>query len=299
MPPVTTNTSAAELAKALELFLAEHPGAALYEDGRLLFEMQTARYSLSAEHGRCTLQLWSEERNLVRTIVGLESRKGMLRLSATRFGQTRPQTLQLVADGDQRTPSTRNASRTRYMRLLERVLGRSFPEFKVDGMRTAMDLEHSFGPAYARGFMLRGTSAFAVIGVNASEAQATIDGVLTLGILWLAHCREHGGNRRLFQGLKVVVPAGIAELTRSRMAALNTAMAQWELFELDEQTEMLTQIDIHDGNLEMHMTHAFRTDTALERCGESVAALPGRGDDRHAARPNGGDRPARTADVTG
>lgn len=272
MPPVI-DTSAAEFAKALELFLAEHPGAALYEDGRVLFEMETARYSLSAEHGRCTLHLWSEERNLVRTIVGLESRKGMLRLLATRFGQTRPQTLQLMADRDQRTPSTRNASRTRYMRLLERVLGRSFPELKVDGMRTAMDLEHSFGPAYARGFLVRGTHAFAVIGVNASEGQATIDGVLTLGILWLAHCREHGGNRRLFQGLKVVVPAGTAELTRSRMAALNIAMAHWELFELDEQSEMLTQIEVHDGNLEMHMTHAFRPDTALERCRESVAHL--------------------------
>ena len=56
-------------------------------------------------------------------------------------------------------------------------------------MRTAMDLEHSFGPAYARGFLLRGPNASAVIGVNAGESQATIDGILTLGILWLDHCR--------------------------------------------------------------------------------------------------------------
>src|SRR6266568_6812826 len=217
MPPAKSSASPSELARALERFLAEHSGAALYEDGRVLFEMQTARYSLSAEHGRCTIHLWSEERNLVRTIVGMEARKSGLRLSSLRFGQSRVQTLHLVGDRDQRTPSTRSAARTKYLHLLERALGRSFPEFKVDGMRTSADLEYSFGPAYARGHLLRGTNAFAVIGVNASEAQATIEGVLTLGILWLDYCREHGASRRLFQGLKVVVPAGTAELTRSRM----------------------------------------------------------------------------------
>ena len=105
MPPNTTGVAPAELAQALELFLAEHPRAALLEDGRVLFDMQRAHYSLSAEHGRCVLHLWSDERNLVRTIVvEISPRNGMLRLYATRFGQSRPQTLQLVADRDQRTP---------------------------------------------------------------------------------------------------------------------------------------------------------------------------------------------------
>ena len=35
-----------------------------------------------------------------------------------------------------------------------------------------------------------GTQAWAVIAVNAEETQATVDGILTLGVLWLAHCRE-------------------------------------------------------------------------------------------------------------
>ncbi len=75
MPSLKTETSAAELACALEAFLAEHPRAAVLEDGRVLFEMQTARYALSAEHGRCVLHLWSEERNLVRTVTGIDARK--------------------------------------------------------------------------------------------------------------------------------------------------------------------------------------------------------------------------------
>ncbi len=63
-----------------------------------------------------------------------------------------------------------------------------------------MDLEHSFGPAYARGLLVRGQQCWALIGVNAEESQATIDGVLTLGILWLAYCREHVAGKRVCQG---------------------------------------------------------------------------------------------------
>ena len=39
-------------------------------------------------------------------------------------------------------------------------------------MRSAMDLEHSFGPAYVRGHLLRGTAADAVIGVSQAESGA-------------------------------------------------------------------------------------------------------------------------------
>src|SRR3954451_21298009 len=109
MPPAKTDISSAELAQGLEHFLAENPRAALLEDGRVLFDLQTAHYSLSAEHGRCVLHLWSDERNIVRTVVGVEQRRGSLRLLTTRFGQTRPQALHLIADRDQRSPTTRNA----------------------------------------------------------------------------------------------------------------------------------------------------------------------------------------------
>ncbi len=266
MPSLTNDTSAVELARALEVFLAEHPRAAVIEDGRILFDMGSAKYALSAEYGRCVLHLWSEERNLVRTVVGIDPKHEVLRLQVKRFGQTKPQLLQLVPDRDQRTPTTRTTSRTKYLRVLERVLGRSFPDFDVDGMRNAMDLEHSFGPAYARGTLVRGGAAWAVIGVGGDETQSTIDGVLTLGILWLAYCREHAGGRRLFEGLKVVVPHGTSEVTRARMAWMNSALAKWELYELDQRTDELIRMDPADqGNLDIRLAHAFRSETALER----------------------------------
>jgi hypothetical protein len=190
------------------------------------------------------------------------------------MGAARPQFLELVPTSDRRTPTARDAARRNYQRLLERVLTRHFMGSKVDGLRTAMDLEHSFGPAYVRGRLLKGTAADAVIGVGDAESGSVIDGVLTLGILWLDYCRQHAHARRHFGGLKVVVPAGAWRPTAERMAWLNHAAANFELFTLDERSEELAPVDFRDtGNLESHLVHAFSRDAALERCSPGIGRL--------------------------
>lgn len=197
--------SAGKLAQSVEEFLAQHPAAALLEDGRMIFDLRSARYSVGESHGRCLLQFWSDERNLMRTVVEVRQRAQSLRLMTRRMGVVKPQALELVPSCDRRTPTARDAARRNYQRLLERVLTRVFIGSKVDGLRSAMDLEHSFGPAYVRGRLLRGTAAEAVIGVSEAESASTIDGVLTLGVLWLDYCRKHSEGRRHFGGLKVIV----------------------------------------------------------------------------------------------
>jgi hypothetical protein len=271
MPTAATEIPAAELARELEDFFAEHPQAAVLEDGRVIFDMPSARFSLSAEQGRCLLHLWSEERNIVRTVVGLQARKDSLRLETRRFGHARGQVLELVPSSDRRTPSTREATRTKYLRVLERVLAQSFHGWSVEGLRTAADLENSFGPAYARGMLVRGTAAWAVIGVNVEELQPTIDGILTLGILWLAYCREHGGGRRLLEGLKIIVPPGTGGTTCARVPWLNEAAAKWEVYELDERAEQLAQLDLQDGgNLHAKLVYAFDPGMAREHFRGSI-----------------------------
>ena len=137
-----------------------------------------------------------------------------------------------------------------------------------------MDLEKSFGPAYARGSLVQGQKAWAVIAVNEEETQGTVDGILTLGILWLHHCRESGDGRRLYQGLKVIVPRGMATLTLSRLAWLNPAAAQWELWELDQPTEELEQRDAADhGNLTTRLMHAPNEQAARERFADATGRV--------------------------
>ena len=82
------------------------------------------------------------------------------------------------------------------------------------------------------------------------------------------------GGRRLFEGLKVVVPQGTSEVTRARMAWMNPALAKWEIYELDERTDELARLDPADqGNLDVRLVHAFNREAALEQC----AREPSRG----------------------
>src|SRR5579875_187273 len=248
--------SASEIAEAVGSFLAAHTEAAVVEDGKVIFDLRSAKSSLSTEHEHCSLHLWSEERNLVRRIASATLRGGSLRLATVRFGHVQTKLLELVPSRQRRTPGPRDSARTRYMRLLERALARRFPECQVESFRASMNLEHSFGPAYARGMLRQGNTSWAVIGIGEHETAVTIEGILTTGILWLHHCREHAGGKRLFSGLKVVVPRGSALLTRSRMAWLNPDAAQWELLALDQSSEEMTPCDVADsGNLRTRLIH--------------------------------------------
>ena len=265
---------AADLARSIETFFADYPHAVVLEDGQVLFDLRIDHCSITSDHGRCLLHLWSAERNLVRTVSGLQPRKDTLRLETRRFGQSRPQTLTLVPDPDFRTPTARDTSRRRYLRSLEQALAATFPEWKPESFRSAMDLEHSFGPAYARGLQIRGQSTWAVTGVGPEEPPSVIEGALTLGILWLAYCRERASGRRLVHGLKLIVPAGAAAVARARMAWLDPGIAQWELWELHPATGELTSCPVaQDGNLEIQFPHAFDPQAALDRCHLAVDHL--------------------------
>jgi hypothetical protein len=253
-----------------------------------------ARYSVTESHGRCLLQLWSEERNLIRTVLELQPRAHSLRVMTRRMGAPKPQALELVPNSDRRTPTARDSARRNYQRLLERVLNRTFLGAKIDGLRSAMDLEHSFGPAYVRGRLLRGTAADAIIGVGEAESSATIDGILTLGVLWLDYCRQKADARRHFGGLKVIVPKGSWRTTAERMAWMNHSAAEFQLFTLDERSEELEPVDFRDsGNQVARLVHAFCPQAALERCQAGIdkvlSLLPPDAKSRIEIRPQFGD----------
>jgi hypothetical protein len=262
------------LAEALETFLTATPHALVMEDGAVLFEMAQARFSVQAASGRCVLQLWSEERNLVRTVISVEKRKDTLRLEVMRFGQTKPQLLRLVADRDQRTPFLRDTARTRYLRLLERLLTRHFGDWKVSALRASADPEHSFGPAHVRCLLERGQSAWGLVAINGEEMASSVDGIVAAAVLWLEYCRVRAGKRRVVEGVKILVPARTAATVRARLAWMNPESAKWELYEVDEVHEELAPIAIEvDGNLEVHLSTAFRRESALERCRKGVDRL--------------------------
>ena len=131
-----SNISSRHLAVLLEQFLADAPQAVAIEDGELLFEFATAKYSVSGE-GKCILHLWSENRNAVRRVLSAEEKGRILRLSVLHFGQSQPVTLEICADGDRRKGTAKLAARTQYQQLLRRVLLREYPGFKLEHLSSA------------------------------------------------------------------------------------------------------------------------------------------------------------------
>ncbi|MEO6829435.1 MAG: hypothetical protein ABI164_06460 [Acidobacteriaceae bacterium] len=261
----TPPTPPDQIAALLQKFIDEQPAAVLVENGRILFDLRLSSATVVAEHGHCVFHVWSEQRDLVRNVVDITVRKTGLRLHVLRMGQTRPQTMELQPQ-QRRLPSQRETTRTKFIPLLERVLPRYFPDQKVEALRTAMDLERSFGPAYARGMLVRGSSAWAVIAINGEESQALIDGALTLGVLWLHHCREQSGGRRVVEGLRLILPRGKSSVIAARLRWMNRRAANWELYELDEKTEELYLRDPESqGNLDSHLIHAPNTAAAQDR----------------------------------
>jgi hypothetical protein len=274
------------LNQTMQAFLAEAAGAVVLEDGAATFDLAQAKYSISGEYNKCLLHIWSAERNAVRRVLEAEVKGGTLRLAVQRLGQSRPTKLEICRQHDRRSPSEKKVARRSYEQKLRRAIERHLPEYRITRLTTGVDLEKSFGPIYARGVVRRGQSGFAVLGVNASETQASVDAALTFAILWLDACRENprvaqnrggvGHAGMLIEGLVLFVPHGRSALARERMANLNRAAAKWRLFEFDEHHDAVVEIDCSDrGNVATRLVHATNEAAALERFAQSITRVRG------------------------
>jgi hypothetical protein len=277
-------TSPDAIAEVIAAYLTENPTALLVEDGRVLFDFAVAHYSAAAERERCLLQVWSEERNVVRRVLSAERKADVLRLSVQRFGQARPSRVELCPAGERRAATALRAQRAVYQSHLERAAALAFPGFVLERLTTSADLAHSFGGVCARGLLRRGQQRVAIVGLGAGEPQSSIDNAVATAILWLDYCREHLCTRgRTSRGerseghvttLALFVPEGRTHSARLRMGLLNREAAEWRLFALDETTGHATEIDLTgELNIDTRLVHNFDRRQTLERFAISIAHL--------------------------
>lgn len=262
------------LARTLEQFLLESRNGVVVEQGEIVFDLDSARFSVTAERGRCLLHMWSAERNMVREVIDAELKKDALRLAVRKFAQSRPHQLQICRERDRRTPAARKTARTHYSKLLERVLQREFPEWTVGKLATSMNLERSFSPVYTRGLMRRGRLAIAVLGVNQQETQASIDAALTFGLLWLDHCRQKEAGRCTVEGLQIYVPPKKSATLRLRMAYLNYGAGRLQLRELEESDGSCDPKELAPLNdLESHLQRRANAEHVQTQFAEAIAKI--------------------------
>ena len=110
--------------------------------------------------------------------------------------------------------------------------------------------------------MDRGPDAYAVLGAAPDEDGATIDGILTFGLIWLARTRERARNRRI-RGLRLFLPRGSSAVTAHRLAALASPQ-EIELYEYDSSQWRVRRVAISDaGNLATWLIPRREAETAL------------------------------------
>jgi hypothetical protein len=271
MPTGIEYSLAEQITAQIEQYLASAPTAIVIEDGNVIFDFTSAHYSISPEREKCVLQIWSDERNIVRRVIGSTVKNDSLRLSVMRMGQSKPSILEFHIDSDRRTPSARRVMRAQFQRLMERMIAKSFPGWTLGKFSSAADIEKSFGPAYTRGWVRRGQQYFAVLGVSGEETQATIDAAVSMAVLWLEDCRERFAGKAVVEGACICVPQERGAAVRLRMGHLDREAAKWRLFEIDSRSESMQELDTNDiGNVATRLVRCPNTEQVRERMKASI-----------------------------
>ena len=188
------------------------------ENGEWLAGLEGVRYEVSTQGQAALLHMWSSEQSLVRRVLRVadESEHRVL-LEVSRLGYSRPAQLEFVAGGAPR--ETRRVDREQFSGRLRRTLTDHFPDENVESLASSPDLHHSISGSYTRGIVRRGSEAYAVLAASPGEDAATIDGILTFGLIWLQHARDRA-RRFSVHGLRLFLPRGSSTVTAHRMSAL-------------------------------------------------------------------------------
>ncbi|HWZ56087.1 MAG TPA: hypothetical protein VNZ63_08455 [Verrucomicrobiae bacterium] len=220
---------ATELRRALDCVCAA--GAPeVRENGEWLAGLDGVQYEVRAEGDAALLHLWSAEQSLVRRVIRVaEETRERVVLEVSRFGYSRNAQLEIVADGQGH--ETRRVEREQFSGRFRRLLTDHFPDETVESLSTSADLHHSISGSYTRGLVRRGSSAHAVLSASPHEDTGTIDGILTFGLIWLQHTRDHA-RRCTVQGLRLFLPHRTSTVTAHRMTAL-ASPEEVELYEYE------------------------------------------------------------------
>jgi hypothetical protein len=220
---------ASELRRALDGLCAV--GAPeVRENGEWLAGLEGAQYEVSPQGEAALLHMWSAQQTLVRRVLRIaEESRDRVVLEVSRFGYSRHAQLEFVTGGPPR--ETRRVGREQFSNRLRRILTDHFPDETVESLATSADLHHSISGSYTRGLVHRGSEAYAVLAASPNEDGATIDGILTFGLIWLQHTRDRA-RRYSVHGLRLFLPRGNSSVTAHRMAAL-ASPHEVELYEYD------------------------------------------------------------------
>ncbi|HEV2419309.1 MAG TPA: hypothetical protein VGX94_16050 [Terriglobia bacterium] len=223
MPPGSNSDRLLEIKSEIESFLRQQPDALMLEAGEEIIDLSSAECRVSIEYGKLLLEAWDGSRSLVRRIEDIACRdQNQLGLFVRKPGGRETIVLNLCASQSAAAGSPQDA-RHALRRDLTAYLRKHFPEYHLERVSNRSDRARSFSAWHTRGVARRGRSAWAFIGLGASEPFAAADAALAYGLNWLDWVREKSENCAI-SGLKLFLPHDAIPLTALRASQLDRSL---------------------------------------------------------------------------
>lgn len=219
-------SSAAQTLAAMRAFLDKCTRPILIESGEAEVPLLPGRYSLEESAGHVLIHAWPDERSYARRVMGIKrATVGKLELIVRRLGKPDGSILIVDAAYGKHSALAQRHRRDSSCEAFQMALSRRFPEWRIDEITTAPDLEHSLSPSFPRATLRRGTSRIAAIA--APEDCLQPDSVLSFGLIWLDYLRKR--TRQPIESLALFVPEPVSRTTALRLQWIDPEAARVEL----------------------------------------------------------------------
>jgi hypothetical protein len=260
-----------ELRTTIESFLKSCREPALLEPGEEMLPLTGENYALEIRGSRLTLQAWDRMRNWTRRITAVVlANNARLEMTVERFARREGQMFLIDLGRKAGAELGKKSGRLVFRERFRLFLRRQFPEWTLAEVTAEANLEFSLSPSFPRAFLKHGQHGWAAI---ACPHDGDAAGVLTFGLIWLAHLRQR--ERRItIQGLAIYVPVSRERAAALRILCLDPSAARYELFTYNEQDDVL-RADPHDyGNIDTRLEPCRRPPPNLAGSWERINSLP-------------------------
>jgi hypothetical protein len=241
-----------QLKVRIEQWIEPQADPVLYRQGRRVGRLAEVRFSLDCMIRNLVLNCCIEGRNLrARVLHAAQDHFGAVALQTELAGRTeifeiRPALESFVSRPLQET-------RSRFQKLVESLIGRAFPKARILRSVMASDLEHSLSAKFARLQFRSGGLTWLAIAAGPQESQATIDTLLSNGLLWRDLIKQQGLASQ--PKLLLLAPRDKLLVLKSRLAWIQDAGRCLELMSMDAEQETFAPVDLRDcGNLDTQLT---------------------------------------------
>jgi len=200
------------------------------ENGQRVASLADFTHEVRTHGKRVILHLWSGDRSLARTVLRIAHKEtGRLLLEVECFGRSKPGKLEFTSTEAARSEA--QLTRDKFREEFTVLLRAQFPDEEIETIGNAADLEHSLSGRYTRALMRAGSDHWAVLAAGAGEPAATIDAMMSFGLLWMEHSRDRVRNGRI-AGLRLFFPIGAGKILAHRAGAIDSRYGV-ELYEIN------------------------------------------------------------------